>query len=110
MKSQDVVNIDFWYFKPKSTITTPDGDEIVIKTGGEDGYLDSYWSENPIRPTYWWTDYYHHSLSLRGWDEGVYDVDCEAVVEAKFDIDGDGEREIDTWPAKVEGESFTLEW
>ncbi len=103
-----ILNKVSWYFKPKSTITPPSGDDIVIKSGAEDGYLDSYWAKNPVRRTYWWIDYYHHTFSLRGREEGNYDVDSEAVVVAKYDLDGDGEREVDEWTAKVEGERFVF--
>ena len=105
----DIIKPVRWYFKPKSTITTPDGDEVVSTIGEADGWLDSYWEKNPIRPVYWWLDNYHHTLSLRGWKKGLYDVECEVVVQAKSDIDNDGKREIEEWKALVEGQIFRLD-
>ena len=85
-----------WYFKPKSTVTGPSfPNGVTVKDGNDEGWLDSYWMENPHNPVYGWEDYYHHTFPLRGHERGIYTVVAETIVEGKYDINEDGDREDD---------------
>ena len=67
------------------------------------GWLDSYWSNDPDdRPGYWWVDYEHLEFDLTDEEWGRYDLEAESKLTAKYDIDGDGIREVEIWKATAE--------
>lgn len=76
-------------------------------TWHDEGFLDSYWSNDPNdRPGYWWVSNEHLDFDLTNEVWGEYTLESESVVQAKYDIDGDGSREGETWRAEAILENF----
>ena len=95
-----------YYFKPKSEVWGP-GSYYRVKVGPEySGFLDSYWANDTQNPGYWWKDYLHHRFPLRGRWAGDYTVDAVVSLTAKYDLDGDGQREVEKWDASVTNEDI----
>lgn len=102
----DIIKEVRFYFSPRSAVKAPGGHTVVNRTGEKEGFLDSYWQQNPINPPYWWISMHHHRFNLRGGVEGDYTAESESVLEAKYDLDGDGIREEDDWTTRIEGQIF----
>lgn len=58
------------------------------------------------RPGYWWIDYKHLDFDLTDEDWGRYTLEAESVILAKFNVDGEGEREQDEWRAEAKLKKF----
>ncbi len=72
-----------------------------------DGFLDSYWSNDPDDlPGYWWKDHVHIDFDLSDEDWGEYTLEAESVILALFNVDGEGAREDDEWRVKAILENF----
>ena len=72
-----------------------------------EGWLDSYWSNDPDdRPGYWWVDNEHLDFDLTDEVWGEYDLEADSVLTAKYDIDGDGIREVEEWRAEAKLEEI----
>lgn len=69
-----------------------------------EGWLDSYWSQDPdALPGYWWVDYKHlKEYDLVTEEVGDYTLTAESKLTAKKDINGDGIREVDVWEVEDE--------
>lgn len=68
----------------------------------DDGYLDSYFSNDPNdRPGYWWVDYKHLDFDLTDDEWGKYTLEADSFLIARFNVDGEGGREQDDWRAEA---------
>ncbi len=73
------------------------------------GWLDSYWSKDPNdRPGYWWKDK-NFDFDLTNERKGRFTLESYSILTAKYDIDGDGLREIEVWGANAKFENFMHE-
>ena len=67
-----------------------------------DGYLDSYWSNDPNdRPGYWWIDHKHLEFDLTDEVWGDYTLEATSSLIARYDVDGKRGREQDDWKVKA---------
>ncbi len=58
------------------------------------------------RPGYWWIDYKHLDFDLTDEVWGIYTLEAESVILARFNVDGEGNREDDEWRAEAILENF----
>ena len=73
----------------------------------DDGYLDSYFSNDPNDlPGYWWVDYKHLDFDLTDEAWGKYTLEADSFLIARFNVDGEGGREQDDWRAEAILEKF----